>query len=92
MRRYLNGYHEGMDVASELVAARRAAGLSQRELARLAGTSQSTLCGYESGRKQPSAATFARLLGSCGARLSVTPATEPAHPPLRGDRARPERS
>lgn len=65
-----------MNVAREIVAARVGAGLSQRELARSAGTSQSTLSAYESGRKQPSAATLDRLLVACGDELVVKPATE----------------
>ncbi len=65
-----------MDVAHELVAARTSSGLSQRELARQAGTSQSTLSAYESGRKQPSAVTLDRLLTACGSRLTVELATE----------------
>ncbi len=62
-----------MDVGTEIRSARHEAGLSQRGLARRAGTSQSTLSAYEAGTKQPSAATLARLLGLCGARLSVRP-------------------
>ena len=63
-----------VDAALALRTARRDAGLSQRELARQAGTSQSTLSAYEAGTKQPSAATLARLLETCGARLAVQPA------------------
>ena len=63
-----------MDVAAELRFTRRAARLTQRELARSAGTSQSTLSAYEAGTKQPSAVVLARLLDVCGARLSVEPA------------------
>jgi transcriptional regulator with XRE-family HTH domain len=60
-----------MDVASQLHGARRAAGLSQRELARAAGTSQATVSAYEAGRKVPTVATLDRLLGACGASLEV---------------------
>jgi transcriptional regulator with XRE-family HTH domain len=45
--------------------ARRAAGLSQRELARRAGTSSATLSRYESGAISPTVATLDRLLRSC---------------------------
>lgn len=65
-----------MDPAAALRRARRDAGLSQRDLARRAGTSQSTLSAYEAGSKQPSAATLSRLLEACGARLSVEPGGE----------------
>jgi transcriptional regulator with XRE-family HTH domain len=60
-----------MDAASELRLARRTAGLSQRELARRAGTSQATLSAYEAGRKQPSLGTLQRLLSATGAELAV---------------------
>lgn len=60
-----------MDAASEVRAARVGAGLSQRELARRAGTSQATLSAYEAGRKQPSVATLQRLLSVTGAELVV---------------------
>lgn len=65
-----------MDAASELRAARVRAGLTQVQLAARAGTSQATLSAYENGTKQPSLATFDRLLRSAGARLAVD--TEPA--------------
>ena len=70
---------------STLAAARRAAGLTQAELARLGGTSQATISAYESGRKEPSLGTFRRLLGLTGMRLSVEPATTRLREPSRGD-------
>lgn len=60
-----------MDVGAELQAARRAAGLSQRALAARAGTSQAAVAAYETGRKDPGAATLVRLLGAAGSRLEV---------------------
>jgi transcriptional regulator with XRE-family HTH domain len=63
-----------MDAARELRRARRRAGLSQRDLAARAGTSQATVSAYERGRKQPSVAVFARLLRSAGAELHVADA------------------
>lgn len=60
-----------MDAAAELRRARRTAGLSQRELARRAGTSQATLSAYEAGRKSPSVPTLQRLLAATGAELVV---------------------
>ena len=65
-----------------LRAARLRAGLSQADLAALAGTSQATISAYESGRKQPSVGTFRRLLAATGERLvSRRPAyvPSPAH-------------
>lgn len=60
-----------MDVAAELSSARRRSGLSQRELAVSAGTSQATVSAYETGRKQPTVAVLARLLAATGAELRV---------------------
>jgi transcriptional regulator with XRE-family HTH domain len=62
-----------MDAAATLRSARRRAGLSQRTLAARAGTSQATISAYETGTKQPTLATFARLLAASGARLSADP-------------------
>ncbi len=60
-----------MDIALELRRSRLRAGLSQRELAALAGTSQATVSAYESRRKVPSLATSTRLLGAMGQQLRV---------------------
>ncbi len=49
-----------------LERARVAAGLSQDELARRAGTSRPTLSAYENGHKSPTLATVARLLVQAG--------------------------
>lgn len=62
-----------VDVAEMLVRARRAAGLSQEELARRAGTSRPTLSAYEHGRKSPTADTLGRLLAEAGHELVVVP-------------------
>ncbi|MEX2194261.1 MAG: helix-turn-helix transcriptional regulator [Thermoleophilaceae bacterium] len=63
-----------MDIARELRRARRRAGLSQRELAARAGTSQATISAYESGRKRPSILVLERLLRTSGAELRVVDA------------------
>jgi len=60
-----------MDAAAALRDARVHAGLSQAELATRAGTSQATVSAYENGRKEPTVATFERLLRAGGARLTV---------------------
>lgn len=60
-----------MDAGTLLKAARSQAGLSQRELARRAGTSQSAIAAVESGRKQPSVATLTRWLGATGRQLAL---------------------
>ena len=51
--------------------ARRAAGMSQRLLAERAGVPQPNIAAYETGRRTPSAATTAKLLGAAKARASV---------------------
>lgn len=51
--------------------ARHGAELSQRELARLAGTSQATLSAYETGRKSPSFETLVRVIRAAGQDLRV---------------------
>jgi len=51
--------------------ARVAAGLTQAELARRAGTSQPTVAAYEAGGKVPTVATLERLLRAAGARLDA---------------------
>ena len=56
-----------------LAYARRAAGLTQDALARLAGTSQATLSAYERGTKSPSIAVAERIIEATGHRLEVVP-------------------
>lgn len=56
-----------------LVLARRAAGMSQGELARRGGTSRPTLSAYEHGHKSPTLATAARLLSEAGFELAIEP-------------------
>lgn len=56
-----------------LAEARRAAGLSQDELARRAGTSRPTLSSYEHGHRSPTLTTASRILAAAGYELSATP-------------------
>lgn len=51
--------------------ARRKAGLSQVELGRRAGVTQSVISAYESGRRQPSMPTFAGLIEAAGFELVI---------------------
>jgi transcriptional regulator with XRE-family HTH domain len=51
--------------------ARGRAGLSLRQLARLAGTSHSTLSAYESGDKVPTVATLDRIVRAAGFALDL---------------------
>jgi transcriptional regulator with XRE-family HTH domain len=52
--------------------ARLERGLTQQQLAALAGIDQPNLSAIESGRRLPSAATLHRLLHGCGYRLTAT--------------------
>jgi len=53
--------------------ARKAAGLSQRRLAEVAGTQQSSISEYESRRKSPTLEVVERLLDAADAELAVKP-------------------
>jgi uncharacterized protein len=57
--------------AALLREARRRAHLSQVELARRAGITQSVVSAYESGSRQPSLATLAKLVTATGLDLDV---------------------
>lgn len=59
-----------MKAAEVLVEARRVTGLTQAALAALAGTTQSAIAAYESGRKQPTTATLDRIVRAGGVELS----------------------
>ena len=52
--------------------ARAETGLSQREVAKRAGTSQATLSAYETGRKSPTLETLARVVRAAGMDLRIT--------------------
>lgn len=54
-----------IDPSSQLRFVRARAGLSQREVARRAGTSSATLSRYESGALVPNVGTFNRLVEAC---------------------------
>ena len=60
-----------MKAASILREARRAAGLSQRELARRAGVAQPVLSRIERGHASPRFGTLDRLLRECGKELQL---------------------
>lgn len=60
------------DIGGLVRDARRQAGLTQRDLAGLAGTSQPTVAAYETGRQIPTLNTLERLLVACGRELVVT--------------------
>lgn len=56
---------------------RDGAGLSQRALARRAGTSQPAVARYERGAATPSWETLQRLAGACGQRVRISAEAEP---------------
>jgi transcriptional regulator with XRE-family HTH domain len=60
-----------------LRAARDRAGLTQRELARRCGTSQSVVARIENGRTDPSTATLEHLLAAAGFELRAALALIP---------------
>lgn len=66
---------EGITAAASsavlVTAARAEAGLSQRQLAERAGTSQPAVARYEAGRVVPDLATLSRLLTACGLSLRL---------------------
>jgi transcriptional regulator with XRE-family HTH domain len=55
----------------EMISARVRAGLSQRELARRMGTTQSTIARLEVGGRSPNIKTLQRLAKVTGSRLIV---------------------
>jgi transcriptional regulator with XRE-family HTH domain len=71
-----------VDPASLIKSVRRRAGLTQAELARLAGTSQSVVSAYEHGRRDPGFETLRRLVEAGGQRLRLDASpTQPDLPP-----------
>lgn len=60
-----------MDAAKILRAARRSAGLSQRELAASSGVKQPAIARIESGAVAPRTDTLDRLLKACGQELHM---------------------
>ncbi|MGA3185429.1 MAG: helix-turn-helix transcriptional regulator [Candidatus Dormibacteria bacterium] len=68
-----------MDRASLLREARKAAALTQTEVARRAATAQSAVAAYESGERLPGFATLDRLLSACDHDLVLVarPRTRP---------------
>ena len=74
-----------MNTGAQIRQARRAAGLSQRELAELAGTSQPAVAMYESGEREPGVSTFERLLSAAGAKLKVEGGHQPVRTPSQAE-------
>lgn len=63
-------YSRDVKSAGELLReARQAARLTQAQLARRAGVTQSVISAYESGRREPALSTLVRLVEATGGRL-----------------------
>jgi ribosome-binding protein aMBF1 (putative translation factor) len=62
---------EEFALASQIIGARARAGLSQEELAKRMGTSQSAIARLESGRFRPSTRTLERLAAATGSKLRI---------------------
>ena len=60
-----------MDAARLILQARHGSGLSQRDLAERAGTSQATLSAYERGVKTPGLVVAERIVEAAGYRLDL---------------------
>jgi len=60
-----------VDAARAIRTAREAAGLSKRALARRAGTSPAAIVAYESGAREPTLPTLARILRAADARVDL---------------------
>lgn len=73
--------------------ARKAAGVSQQQLARWAGTTQSSISEYESRKKSPTLAVVERLLEELEVEIAVRPvvAFDVVHDPVIGQYLVPER-
>ncbi|MBW3664477.1 MAG: helix-turn-helix transcriptional regulator [Actinobacteria bacterium] len=72
-----------MDAAFLLRTVRTRAGLTLRQLAERAGTSDSTLSAYESGRVTPRVDTLTRIVAAAGARLGPRLSALPERDPRR---------
>jgi transcriptional regulator with XRE-family HTH domain len=69
---------EEFDLARALIEARTAAGLSQSQLARRMGTSQSYIARLEGGKVRPSTDALERFAQATGTRLRIAFEPQPA--------------
>jgi len=70
-------YSDASSAGALLREARNAAGLSQRQLAQLADTSQSAISAYEAGAREPTLPVLERMLTATGHRLGVSLVADP---------------
>jgi ribosome-binding protein aMBF1 (putative translation factor) len=61
-----------MDLAETVYRAREDAGLTQTELARRMGTTQSAIAAIEAGSRTPTVDLLERLARACGRRLTIS--------------------
>ena len=71
MREY-DALEEEFALAAALIKARSDAGLTQEELAKRMGTTQSVIARLEGGKSRPSTTTLAKLAKATGTRLRVS--------------------
>ncbi len=68
--------HEALEeefaLAAAVIKARSEAGLTQEELARRMGTTQSAIARMEGGKSRPSTTTLQKLAAATGTRLRVS--------------------
>ena len=60
---------DGISVGKALRDARKAAGLTQEEVARALNYSRATIAFWESGKREPTVAGFLRVMRVCGSSL-----------------------
>ena len=70
--RPMGKYDPAPTLAAGLIRmARDKSGLTQSQLAELAGVTQQTVSAYETGRKEPTLPTLERLVGAAGLELRI---------------------
>jgi len=70
-RREYESLNEEFSVAAQLIEARMKANLTQEEVARRMGTTQSVLARLESGRPLPSLRSLKRYASAIGGKLEI---------------------
>src|SRR3990172_5084787 len=72
-----------MDAALPIQPARKHARISKRELARRAGTSPAAIVAYESGSRDPTVGTLARIVSATGTLSDIDLQAGPPPPDAR---------